>query len=109
MPVPTEGRSSVSTEQQQTLDAILRQSAFPAGSDVSEQRRLLRELVPAQPLPDGVTVTAVALGGVPAAEITAGGTGPPPVALYFPAGGYVLGDAFQAPRPAAQARRRGRA
>ena len=50
-PTPTEGRSSVSTEQRETLDAILRQSAFPAGSDVSEQRRLLRELISAQPLP----------------------------------------------------------
>jgi hypothetical protein len=28
----------VSTEQQETLDAILRQSAFPAGLDVHEQR-----------------------------------------------------------------------
>jgi hypothetical protein len=62
----------VSAEQRETLDAILRQSAFPAGSDVSEQRRLLRELTSAQPLPAGVTVTAAALGGVPTAEITPG-------------------------------------
>src|SRR5258707_12116941 len=103
MPVPTEGRSSVSTEQQQTLDAILRQSAFPAGSDVSEQRRLLRELVPAQPLPDGVTVTAVALGGVPAAEITPGGAGPRHAALYFPGGVPARGDAFPAAGLPAQA------
>ena len=58
----------MSTEQRENLDAILRQSAFPAGIDVSEQRRLLRELVSAQPLPAGVTVTAAALGGVPTAE-----------------------------------------
>ena len=38
---PTEGRSSVSTEQKETLDAILRQSAFPAEMGVSELRRLL--------------------------------------------------------------------
>ena len=44
---PTEGRSSVSTEQRETLDAILRQSAFPVGSDVDEQRRALRELLSA--------------------------------------------------------------
>jgi len=37
----------VSTEQRENLDAILRQSAFPAGSDVNEQRRLLRELLSA--------------------------------------------------------------
>jgi hypothetical protein len=40
----------VSTEQRENLDAILRQSAFPANIDVSEQRRLLKELTEAQPL-----------------------------------------------------------
>jgi hypothetical protein len=39
----------VSTEQRENLDAILGQSALPDGSDVSEQRRLLRELISAQP------------------------------------------------------------
>jgi hypothetical protein len=38
-PTPTEGRSSVSTKQRENLEAVLRQSAFPVGSDVSEQRR----------------------------------------------------------------------
>jgi hypothetical protein len=58
----------VSTEQKENLDAILRQSAFPADADVSELRRLLAEQASAQPLPAGVTVTAAALGGVPTAE-----------------------------------------
>jgi epsilon-lactone hydrolase len=66
----------VSTEQRETLDAILRQSAFPPGSDVNEQRRQLRELLSAQPLPAEVTVTAATLGGVPTAEITVDGTEP---------------------------------
>ena len=34
----------MSIEQRETLDAILRQSAFPADSDVDEQRRLLRRV-----------------------------------------------------------------
>jgi monoterpene epsilon-lactone hydrolase len=55
----------VSTEQRENLEAILRQSAFPADIDINEQRRLLRELISAQPLPTDVTVTAAALGGVP--------------------------------------------
>ncbi|MDX6343546.1 MAG: epsilon-lactone hydrolase, partial [Trebonia sp.] len=80
----------MSTEQREALDAILRQSAFPAGSDVSEQRRLLRELLAAQPLPAGVTVTAAALGGVPAAEVTVDGVEPRHVVLYFHGGVYVL-------------------
>ena len=41
----------MSTEQRENFDAILRQSAFPADIDVSELRRLLRELTWAQPLP----------------------------------------------------------
>jgi monoterpene epsilon-lactone hydrolase len=106
---PTEGISSVSTEQRENLDAILRQSAFPAGLDVSEQRRLLRELTSAQPLPADVTVTAAELGGVPTAEITAGRTGPRHVVLYFHGGVYVLGDAVQAAGLAAQIGRRTRA
>src|SRR5258707_6010597 len=105
-PTPTEGRSSVSTEQRENLDAILRQAAFPDGSDVSEQRRLLRELLSAQPLPADVTVTAAALGGVPAAEITIDGIEPRHVVLYFHGGGYVMGDAFLAAGLASQVRPR---
>ena len=99
----------MSTEQRQTLDAILRQSAFPAGLDVSEQRRLLRELTSAQPLPADVTVTKAALGGVPVAEITVDGVEPRHVVLYFHGGVYVLGDAVQAAGLAAQIGRRTRA
>jgi epsilon-lactone hydrolase len=99
----------VSTEQQETLDAILRQSAFPVGSDVNEQRRVLRELTSAQPLPADVTVTAAALGGVPTAEITIDGIEPRHVVLYFHGGVYVIGDAFQAAGLAAQLGRRTRA
>jgi epsilon-lactone hydrolase len=96
----------VSAEQRETLDAILRQSAFPVGSDVSEQRRLLRELLSAQPLPAGVTVTAAALGGVPTAEVTIDGIEPRHVVLYFHGGVYVMGDAFQAAGLASQVGRR---
>jgi acetyl esterase/lipase len=104
----------VSAEQRQTLDAILRQSALPADADVSEQRRLLRELVSAQPLPAEVTVTAGALGGVPVAEVTfaevtGAGADPRHVVLYFHGGVYVLGDAFQSAGLAAQVGRRTRA
>jgi epsilon-lactone hydrolase len=99
----------VSTAQRQHLDAILRQAAFPFDSDVSQQRRLLRELTSAQPLPADVTVTAAALGGVPTAEITIDGVEPRHVVLYFHGGVYVLGDAFQAADLAAQVGRRTRA
>jgi monoterpene epsilon-lactone hydrolase len=96
----------VSTEQQETLDAILRQSAFPVGSTVDEQRRHLRELVSAQPLPPEVSVSATTLGGIPAAEITVDGVEPRHVVLYFHGGVYVIGDAFLAAELASQIGRR---
>jgi monoterpene epsilon-lactone hydrolase len=96
----------VSTEQRENLDALLRQSAFPVGSDVNEQRRLLKELLSAQPLPADVTVTAGALGGVPTADITVEGIEPRDVVLYFHGGVYVMGDAFLAADLASQVGRR---
>src|SRR5215203_1817232 len=104
--IPTEGRSSVSTEQRENLEAILRQSAFPVDVDVNEQRRQLRELLSAQPLPAGVTVTAAVLGGVPTAEITVDGIEPRHLVLYFHGGVYVMGDAFLAADLASQVGRR---
>ena len=96
----------MSIEQRETLDAILRQGAFPANSDVDEQRRLLRELLSAQPLPADVTVAEAALGGVRTAEITVDGIDPRHVVLYFHGGVYVLGDAFLAADLASQVGRR---
>ena len=99
-------KRSVSTEQRENLDAILRQSAFPIDSDVNEQRGALRELLSAYPLPADVTVTAAALGGIPTAEITVDGVEPRHVVLYFHGGVYVLGDAFLAADLASQVGRR---
>src|SRR4051794_24926662 len=99
----------MSNEQRETLEAVLRQAAFPVDSDVDEQRRLLRELLSAQPLPADVTVTAAALGGVPTAEITVDGIEPRHVVLYFHGGVYVMGDASLAADLASQVGRRTRA
>ncbi len=99
----------MSTEQKENLDAILRQGAFPAGADVNEQRRQLKALLSAQPLPGNVTVTAATLGGVPTAEITVDGVEPRNTVLYFHGGVYVLGDAFLAAELASQIGRRTRA
>jgi epsilon-lactone hydrolase len=96
----------VSTEQRETLDAILRQGAFPANSSVDDQRRLLRELLSAQPLPADVTVAEAALGGVRTAEITVDGIEPRHVVMYFHGGVYVMGDAFLAADLASQVGRR---
>ncbi|MDX6647765.1 MAG: epsilon-lactone hydrolase [Miltoncostaeaceae bacterium] len=96
----------MSTEQREIVDAILRQSAFPADSDVDELRRLFREAVSALPLPAGVTVTEAALGGVPTAEITVEGIEHRHVVLYFHGGVYVISDAFLAAGLASEVGRR---
>jgi monoterpene epsilon-lactone hydrolase len=96
----------MSIEQRENLDAILRQGAFPAESDVAEQRRLLRELLSAQPLPGDVTVAEAALGAVRTAEITVDGVEPHNIVVYFHGGVYVLGDAFLAADLASQIGRR---
>jgi epsilon-lactone hydrolase len=96
----------MSAKQREALEAGLRQAAFPADSDISEQRRLLRELTAGQPLPADLTVTAATLGGVPVAGITIAGIEPRHVVLYFHGGVYVLGDALQAADLAAQVGRR---
>jgi monoterpene epsilon-lactone hydrolase len=99
----------VSAEQRENLEAILRQGTFPAVADVNEQRRQLKALLSAQPLPADVTVTAATLGGVPIAEITVDGIEPRHTVLYFHGGVYVLGDAFVAADLASQVGRRTRA
>jgi epsilon-lactone hydrolase len=96
----------VGAEQRENLEAILRQAAFPVDSDVDEQRRLLKEVSSAQPLPPDVTVTGAALGGVPTAEVTVDGIEPRHVVLYFHSGVYVIGDAFIAADLASQVGRR---
>ncbi|MEZ0115772.1 monoterpene epsilon-lactone hydrolase [Catenulispora sp. EB89] len=96
----------MSAEQRENLEAILRQSAFPADIDLEEQRRLLRELLSAQPLPADVTVTASTLGGVPIAKVTVDGVEPRHTVLYFHGGVYVMGDAFTAADLASQVARR---
>jgi acetyl esterase/lipase len=96
----------VSIEQRENLEAILRQSAFPDDADVNEQRRALRELLSAQPLPADVTVIVAELGGVPTAEITVDGIEPRHVVLYFHGGVYVMGDAALAADLASQVGRR---
>src|SRR3954454_5124990 len=96
----------MSTEQRETLDAILRQASFPDNDDVEGQRRALRELLSAQPLPADVTVNPAALGGVATAEITVSGGEPRHVVLYFHGGVYVIGDAFLAADLASQVGRR---
>jgi epsilon-lactone hydrolase len=99
----------VSTEQRETIDAILRQAAFPLGSTVDEQRQQFRATASAQPLPPDVTVTGAVLGGIPTAEISLDGIEVRHVVLYFHGGVYVISDAFLAAGLASEVGRRAQA
>ncbi|WP_019068489.1 alpha/beta hydrolase [Streptomyces hokutonensis] len=92
----------MSTEQQQTIDAFLRQSPFPLDADVEELRRLLHAATSAQPLPPEVKAVPTTLGGVPVVEVTVDGVEPRHVVLYFHGGVYLLGDALSSAGLAAQ-------
>ena len=96
----------MSTEQRETLDAILRQSSLPP------RHRCQRATATAP----GVDLRAAAarrrdrdaaeLGGVPTAEITVDGIEARHVVLYFHGGVYVIGDAVLAAELASQVGRR---
>ncbi len=96
----------MSTEQRGALDAMLRQSAFPADVGLEEQRAQLRALLSAQPLPADLTMTTGELGGVPTAVVTIDGIEPRHTVLYFHGGVYVMGDAALSADLASQIGRR---
>jgi len=96
----------MSIEQRENLETILRQGAFPSNAGVDEQRRVLRELLSAQPVTVDVTVAEAVLGDVRTAEITVDGIETRHVVMYFHGGVYVLGDAFLAAELASQVGRR---
>jgi epsilon-lactone hydrolase len=96
----------MSIEQRENLETILRQGAFPSNAGVDEQRRVLRELLSAQPVTADVTVAEAVLGDVRTAEITVDGIETRHVVMYFHGGVYVLGDAFLAADLASQVGRR---
>jgi monoterpene epsilon-lactone hydrolase len=99
----------VSLDQRETLDTMLRQLPLGVGGDggdVHEQRRLFHDMMTAQPLPRGLTVTMAALGSVPTAEITVAGVEARHVVLYFHGGVYAIGDAALAADLAGEIARR---
>jgi epsilon-lactone hydrolase len=71
---------------------LLRNAPAVAGSDVLAMRKNMEAAVAAAPRPEGVTVTAVDVNGVPAEWIVADGARSDVVIVYFHGGGYVMGS-----------------
>jgi acetyl esterase/lipase len=83
----------MSRQQQDQLDAILRQGRLDTGGDVAMLRAAFNELMAQVPVPADVQHTPTTIGGVDAVEVTVQGRDADNVILYFHGGVYVIGTA----------------
>lgn len=83
----------MSQQQREALDALLRDAPLDLGGDVIEQRQIFEQMMQQSPVPDDVTTTPGALGGVPVVQIEVPGTDPTHVILYIHGGAYAIGSA----------------
>jgi len=98
----------MSRQQQDQLDAILRQGQLDTGGDVAMLRAAFNELMAQIPVPADVHHRPTTIGGVDAIEVTVQGRDADNVILYFHGGVYVIGSAATSvPLAADLARRTG--
>jgi acetyl esterase/lipase len=83
----------MSKEQQDQLDAILRQGGLDTSADVPTLRAAFSELMARVPVAPDVEQKPVELGGVAGVEVTIHGNQAENVILYFHGGVYVIGSA----------------
>jgi monoterpene epsilon-lactone hydrolase len=80
-------------QQQQQLDAILRQGGLDLGSDVPTLRSAFEETMKRVPVAEDVEQRRTTIGGVSTVEVTIRGADSSNVVLYFHGGVYVIGSA----------------
>ena len=83
----------MSKEQQNQLDAILRQGRLDTTAEVASVRAAFNAFTAQVPVPDDVTQKPVEIGGVSGIEVTIAGNETEHVILYFHSGVYVIGSA----------------
>jgi acetyl esterase/lipase len=83
----------MSRQQQEQLDAILRQGGLDTGGEVAPLRAAFNELMAQVPVPADVRHSPTTIGGVDAVEVTVEGRDADTVILYFHGGVYVIGTA----------------
>jgi acetyl esterase/lipase len=83
----------MSRQQQEQLDAILRQGPLDTAGDVATLRAAFNELMARVPVPADVQHRPTTIGGVDAIEVTVQGKDADNVILYFHGGVYVIGTA----------------
>jgi acetyl esterase/lipase len=84
---------STAQQQQQQLDAILRQGGLDTAGDVATLRAAFNELMAHVPVAPDIRQRPVEIGGVNAIEVTIENTTAENVILYFHGGVYVIGTA----------------
>jgi acetyl esterase/lipase len=83
----------MSRQQQEQLDAILRQGQLDTAGDVAMVRAAFDELMARVPIPADVQHRPTTIGGVDAVEVVVQGTDADNVIVYFHGGVYVIGTA----------------
>ena len=83
----------MSKEQQNRLDAILRQGRLDTTADVASVRAALNALMAQTPVAADVRPKTTEIGGVPGIEVNISGQESDKVMLYFHGGVYVIGAA----------------
>jgi epsilon-lactone hydrolase len=89
----TTGEDSMSKEQQQALDAILRQGPLDLLADAPTLRAAFNQVMSFVPVPGDVDQKPTTIGGVNGLEVTIQETESENVILYFHGGVYVIGSA----------------
>jgi acetyl esterase/lipase len=97
---------TMTQQQRQALDDLLRHGPLDLGGDLAEQRGIFHDMIASQPLPEDVTTTPGRLGGVPVVTVETPGNDPSAVVLYFHGGAYALGSAADSAGLAADVVRR---
>ncbi len=83
----------MSKQQQEALDATLRQGRLDLEADAPTLRASFNELMSYVPVASDVVQNPTTIGGVGGIEVTIGGTEATNVILYFHGGVYVIGSA----------------
>jgi epsilon-lactone hydrolase len=84
---------TMTAQQRDQIDQLLRNAPFDLGGDVAVQRPLLEQMLTAQPWPADVQTTPGELGGVPVIFIDIAGTQPRGTLFHIHGGGFALGSA----------------
>ena len=91
-PFPTSKDLTMSLQQREQLDQMMRGGPLDIGGQPEVQRQLFEQMLTARPLPADVEMTAGQLGGVPTLTIAIKGAAADQTLLWFHGGWYVMGS-----------------